>query len=160
MKIAEDTLAAIMTQLKTLDRGNYLDKSLSQYSALIVVDTEREMLDLVNLYAPEHLEIQLADPMAFFAKVKNAGSCFIGDDSPVAAGDYATGTNHTLPTGTATRYASAVSPETFMKTIQYQRLTNDGLKRLLPIVEHVSDAEGLDAHKRSVQIRFESGTQS
>jgi histidinol dehydrogenase len=160
LQIAENTLQAIIRQLKTLDRGNYLEKSLSQYSALIVVESERQMVDLVNLYAPEHLEIQLADPMEFLKKVKNAGSCFIGDDSPVAAGDYATGTNHTLPTGTATRYASAVSPETFMKTIQYQRLTKEGLKQLQPIVEHVSNAEGLDAHKRSVQIRFESGTQS
>lgn len=160
IKLAEEVLEAINRQLKTLDRGNYLEKSLSQFSALIVVETDQEMLDLVNLYAPEHLEIQVANPMDFFAKVKNAGSCFIGEDSPVAAGDYATGTNHTLPTGTATRYSSAVSPETFMKTIQYQQLTKEGLKQLQPIVEHISDAEGLDAHKRSVQIRSESGTQS
>ena len=160
LTVAEETLREIKGQFASLDRGNYLEKSLSQYSALIVVDTEDDLLDLVNEYAPEHLEIQLADPTAFLAKVKNAGSCFLGNYSPVAAGDYATGTNHTLPTGTATRYASAVSPETFMKTIQYQRLTKEGLKELQPIVEAISGAEGLDAHKRSVQIRFESGTQS
>ena len=120
-----------------------------------MVDTEGDLLDLVNEYAPEHLEIQLDDPTAFLAKVKNAGSCFLGNYSPVAAGDYATGTNHTLPTGTATRYASAVSPETFMKTIQYQRVSKEGLEAVRPIVEAISDAEGLDAHKRSVQIRFE-----
>jgi histidinol dehydrogenase len=158
--IAEQTQAEIQRQMSTLDRGDYLEKSLSHYSGLILVDSEQEMLDLVNLYAPEHLEIHVTNPMEFFQRVENAGSCFIGEDSPVAAGDYATGTNHTLPTGTATRYASAVSPETFMKTIQYQRLTKEGLKQLQPIVEHISDAEGLDAHKRSVQIRSESGTQS
>jgi histidinol dehydrogenase len=160
LQLAEFTLHAIESQVSSLGRGDYLEKSLTQYSALVVVETDEELLDLVNEYAPEHLEIQLEEPMAFLAKVQNAGSCFIGNDSPVAAGDYATGTNHTLPTGTATRYASAVSPETFMKTVQYQRLTNDGLRELLPIVEAIADAEGLDGHKRSVQIRFESGTQS
>ena len=160
LQLAELTRHAIEQQVTMLDRGHYLEKSLSQFSALIVVDSDDELLSLVNEYAPEHLEIQLADPEAFLKKVKNAGSCFLGDYSPVAAGDYATGTNHTLPTGSAARYASAVSPETFMKTIQYQCLTKDGLKQLQPIVETISDAEGLDAHKRSVQIRFESGTQS
>lgn len=155
LAIAEETLREIEGQFGSLNRGNYLEKSLSQYSALIVVDTEGDLLDLVNEYAPEHLEIQLDDPTAFLAKVKNAGSCFLGNYSPVAAGDYATGTNHTLPTGTATRYASAVSPETFMKTIQYQRVSKEGLEAVRPIVEAISDAEGLDAHKRSVQIRFE-----
>ena len=160
MRLAEATKAAIERQVTKLDRGGYLEKSLGGYSGIIVVEDDQELLNFVNEYAPEHLEIQLADPMQFLAKVKSAGSCFLGEDSPVAAGDYATGTNHTLPTGSAARYASAVSPETFMKTIQYQRLTKDGLKSLQPIVETISDAEGLDAHKRSVQIRFESGTQS
>ncbi|MBI1332503.1 MAG: histidinol dehydrogenase [Armatimonadetes bacterium] len=155
MAFAEAVKTAIERQLVGLDRQGYLAKSLSQFSALIVVDSDDALIDLVNEYAPEHLEIQTADPDGFFAQVRNAGSCFLGGDSPIAAGDYATGTNHTLPTGTATRYASAVSPETFIKTIQYQRLSKDGLAELKPIVEHVSDAEGLDAHKRSVQIRFE-----
>lgn len=155
LSLAEEVLRAVESQVKSLDRQGYLEKSLSQYSALIVVDTDEGLIDLVNEYAPEHLEIQVQDPSGFMAKVQNAGSCFLGGDSPIAAGDYATGTNHTLPTGTATRFASAVSPETFTKTIQYQQLTKDGLEQLRPIVEQVSDAEGLDAHKRSVQIRFE-----
>ena len=153
--IAEKTLAAIERQVATLDRQGYLAKSLDQYSALIVVDSEDELIALLNEYAPEHLEIQMENPLDFLSKVQNAGSCFLGNYSPIAAGDYATGTNHTLPTGTATRYSSAVSPETFTKTIQYQWVTPDGLEQLKSIVEHVSDAEGLDAHKRSVQIRFE-----
>lgn len=153
--LANEVAQEIQKQMSTLDRQGYLEKSLSQYSALVVVDSEDELVKLMNVYAPEHLEIHLANPSGFLDKVKNAGSCFLGNDSPIAAGDYATGTNHTLPTGTATRFASAVSPETFTKTIQYQRATKDGLRELLPIVEHVSDAEGLDAHKRSVQIRFE-----
>lgn len=153
--MAEQVKQAIEVQVAGLDRQGYLEKSLSQYSALIVVDSEDELVALMNEYAPEHLEIQVADPEGFMSKVKNAGSCFLGNDSPIAAGDYATGTNHTLPTGTATRFSSAVSPETFMKTIQYQRVTKSGLDHLKPIVEQISDAEGLDAHKRSVQIRFE-----
>ena len=160
LALAEETLRAIDHQVTKLSRAHYLDQSLSKYSALIVVDNDEALLNLVNEYAPEHLEIQLADPDGFMAQVQNAGSCFLGNYSPIAAGDYATGTNHTLPTGTATRYASAVSPETFMKTIQYQRVTKDGLMELQPIVEAISDAEGLDAHKRSVQIRSDSGTQS
>lgn len=153
--MAEQVKQAIEVQVAGLDRQGYLEKSLSQYSALIVVDSEGELVALMNEYAPEHLEIQVANPEGFMNKVKNAGSCFLGNDSPIAAGDYATGTNHTLPTGTATRFSSAVSPETFMKTIQYQRVTKSGLDHLKPIVEQISDAEGLDAHKRSVQIRFE-----
>lgn len=155
LAMAEDVATAIQKQMETLDRQGYLEKSLSHFSALVVVDSEEELVSLMNEYAPEHLEIHLEDSAAFLAKVKNAGSCFLGNDSPIAAGDYATGTNHTLPTGTATRFSSAVSPETFTKTIQYQRASKDGLAYLRPIVEHVSDAEGLDAHKRSVQIRFE-----
>ena len=155
MGLAEAVKRAIDQQVAGLVRQGYLEKSLSQYSALIVVEDEEQLVSLMNEYAPEHLEIQMAHPDEFMAKVTNAGACFIGSDSPIAAGDYATGTNHTLPTGTATRFASAVSPETFTKTIQYQRLTKDGLDALRPIVEQISDAEGLDAHKRSVQIRFE-----
>ena len=160
LALAEEVLREVERQAASLDRGNYLDKSLSQFSALIVVDSDEDMLALVNEYAPEHLAIQLQDAEGFLTQIQHAGSCFLGNHSPIAAGDYATGTNHTLPTGTATRYASAVSPETFMKTIQYQRVTKDGLESLRPIVEAISDAEGLDGHKRSVQIRFESGTQS
>lgn len=154
-EVAEATVQEIEKQRPTLARQKYIAEALSTFSAIIVVDTLQEMIDLTNEYKPEHLEIQTASPQAVFAQIRHAGSTFIGPYAPVAVGDYASGTNHCLPTGSATAFSSAVNPETFMKFLQFQELTQEGLEGLKPIVEKISDAEGLDAHKRSVQIRFE-----
>jgi histidinol dehydrogenase len=152
--IAKKTAAEIEKQIKTLSRLEYINKALYAFSAIIVVDSEKEMIDLTNQYKPEHLEIQTKNPQVIFQQIRHAGSTFLGDFAPVAVGDYASGTNHCLPTGCATAYSSAVSPETFLKTLQFQELTKEGLKSLEPIVRVVSNAEGLDAHNQSVQIRF------
>jgi histidinol dehydrogenase len=142
------------SQIINLKRQDYIRESLSRFCAVINVQSESEMIELCNEYAPEHLEIQTNNPKLTFEGIKNAGSVFIGSYAPVAVGDYASGTNHCLPTGNAVKYSSPVSPETFLKTVQFQELTEAGLKNLLPIVETISDAEGLDAHKISCQIRF------
>lgn len=155
LTIAQETKREISKQKAELKRKEYIDVALSEFSAIVVVDSLDEMIELTNLYMPEHLEIQTKDPSSVFARIRHAGSTFLGAYAPVAVGDYASGTNHCLPTGCATAYSSPVNPESFMKILQYQELTASGLETLKPIVEVISDAEGLDAHKRSVQIRFE-----
>lgn len=154
--IAEKTAEEIDRQKVTLNRRKYIDEALIRFSVIIVVDSIKEMIDLTNQYMPEHLEIQTSFPSDIFKQIRHAGSTFLGPYAPVSVGDYASGTNHCLPTGFATGYSSPVSPETFLKTLQFQELTAEGLKKLLPIVEVISDAEGLDGHKRSVQLRFEA----
>lgn len=144
---------AIEKHLATLDRAAYAGQAVQKYSAILVASDEDEIIDIVNEYAPEHLEIQTRNPHAFYSRLNNVGSVFLGKDSPVAAGDYATGTNHTLPTGGAAKYSSAVSPETFLRMVQFQELTSQGVEALLPIVEQVATAEGLQAHLDSVKIR-------
>lgn len=153
--IARKTLEEVRRQAPTLKRQKYVNDALTRFSAIVVVDSLKKMIDFTNEYSAEHLEIQTKNPRALLLKIKNAGSIFLGDYAPVAVGDYASGTNHCLPTGVAPRFASPVGVRMFMKASGYQYLTKQGLKRLKPIVETLSDVEGLDAHKRSVQIRFE-----
>lgn len=154
-KIAEQTLEQLQKQTPKLKRQQYIQTALKTYSAIILVDSLDEMIDFANDYSAEHLEIQTKEPEKVFQKIRNAGSVFIGNYAPVAVGDYASGTNHCLPTGVAPKFASPVGVETFLKTIEFQILKKEGLQTLKPIVEAISDVEGLDAHKRSVQIRFE-----
>jgi histidinol dehydrogenase len=151
--MADAIQSEIARQLEKLDRQAYAATALERYSAIIVFASEAEMLDYVDAYAPEHLEIQTVDPVAILERLRNVGSAFLGQFAPIAAGDYATGTNHTLPTGGAARYASAVSPETFMRTIQFQEATREGLGSLEPVVTSIANAEGLTAHRDSVKIR-------
>lgn len=154
-KIAEQTAKEIEKQAPGLKRQEYITAALAQYSAIILVDSIEEMIEFSNNYSPEHLEVQVKNPKKLLPQLTNAGTVFMGDYAPVAVGDYASGTNHCLPTGVAPKFASPVGVRMFLKTGGYQELTKDGLNRLKPIVETLSDVEGLDAHKRSVQIRFE-----
>ena len=153
--IAKQTLVEVKRQAPTLKRQKYIQDALTRFSAIIVVRSLKEMIDFANDYSAEHLEVQTKDPRALLPKLQNAGTIFLGDYAPVAVGDYASGTNHCLPTGVAPKFASPVGVRMFMKASGYQYLTKEGLKKLKPIVEVLSDVEGLDAHKRSVQIRFE-----
>lgn len=155
MKIAEATQKEISAQIPDLSRQKFIIEACDRYSAVVVVDTEEEMIEFANEYAAEHLEIQTKNPREIFAQIRNAGSVFIGNYAPVAVGDYASGTNHCLPTGVAPKFSSPVSVETFMKNMEFQELTKEGLKNLQPIVQTISRVEGLDAHEKSVNIRFE-----
>ncbi|KKU80985.1 MAG: Histidinol dehydrogenase [Parcubacteria group bacterium GW2011_GWA2_47_8] len=155
VEIARATLAEVKRQASTLKRQKYIQDALTRFSAIVVVDSLKQMIDFANEYSAEHLEIQTRNPLALLPKIKNAGTVFLGDYAPVAVGDYASGTNHCLPTGVAPKFSSPVGVRMFMKASGYQVLTKQGLNRLKPIVETLSDVEGLDAHKRSVQIRFE-----
>lgn len=153
-KLAQQTRDEVEKQIKRLKRRDIIEKSLNNYSCAIVFDTWQEAIDFTNEYAPEHLEIQTLDPFATLAQINNAGSIFLGDYAPVAIGDYASGTNHILPTGYWANRASAVNIATFQKKSEVQYLTREGLDNLEEIVDVVSGIEGLDAHWNSVNVRI------
>ncbi len=137
-----------------LSRKEIIEKSLLN-SALILVGNLDEAIEISNQYAPEHLILSVKDAENFAEKIINSGSVFLGNYSPESAGDYASGTNHTLPTnGYASAY-SGVSLDSFMKNITFQKLTQSGLQKIAPAIEAMAEAEGLDAHKLAVIVRSE-----
>jgi len=142
-------------QLEKLPRKEIAAKALAN-SMTLVFEKLDECMDFSNLYAPEHLIIATDDPMALANKVVNAGSVFLGKYSCESAGDYASGTNHTLPTNGHARVSGGVAIESFMKKITFQELTSEGIRNIGPAIETMACAEGLDAHKNAVTIRLES----
>lgn len=153
-KVAEETQGEIMRQLSSLTRQDIIKQSLERYSAIIIVSDEREAIQFANEYAPEHLEIMTRNPESLAKEIINAGSVFLGNWAPKAAGDYASGTNHVLPTGGGAKIFSPVGVETFMKLSEVQSLTKEGLERLTPIIEALSRVEGLDGHWNSIKQRL------
>lgn len=148
-------IAEISLQLKSLPRKDIAAKALKNSCAVILEDTDTAIA-LINDYAPEHLILALAKEEEILDKIYNAGSVFIGNFSPEAAGDYASGTNHTLPTSGYARNYSGVSLDSFVKKITYQKITPKGLKALGPAVEIMAANEQLDAHKNAVTLRLNS----
>ncbi|MFZ4473671.1 MAG: histidinol dehydrogenase [Saprospiraceae bacterium] len=140
-------------QLEKLPRKLFAAQALAQSKALLVHSMEEAML-WINAYAPEHLIIQTADAIQLAEKVINAGSVFIGPYTPESAGDYASGTNHTLPTGGYARVSGGVALDSFVKKITFQQISEAGLQALGPVVETMARAEGLEAHARAVSIRL------
>ncbi|WP_289752471.1 histidinol dehydrogenase [uncultured Duncaniella sp.] len=137
-----------------LSRAESVEGSLS-HSRLIVFTDSDDMMDFVNAYAPEHLIISMRDAWTLASKVRAAGSVFIGNYSPESAGDYASGTNHTLPTAAWARSYSGVNIDSFIRKITYQELTRDGLGLLAPTIVAMAEAEGLDAHALAVKVRVD-----
>jgi histidinol dehydrogenase len=123
-------------------------------SKLILVNDIEEGIDLVNQYAPEHLIISCKDEEKLAERIINAGSVFLGNYSPESAGDYASGTNHALPTNGYAKNYSGVSIDSFVKKITYQRLTKEGLKNIGQTITEMAIAEGLQAHANAVTIRL------
>ena len=150
---AKKVVAEISLQLKSLSRKDIAAKALKNSCAVILEDTNKAIA-LINAYAPEHLILALANEEAILDKIYNAGSVFIGNFSPEAAGDYASGTNHTLPTSGYARNYSGVSLDSFVKKITYQKITAKGLQALGPAVEIMAANEQLDAHKNAVTLRL------
>jgi histidinol dehydrogenase len=140
-------------QLHVLPRKEIARQSL-QHGKLIYLADLQQALRYINLYAPEHLILNLRNPARLLPAIKNAGSVFIGSASPEAAGDYASGTNHTLPTGGYARSESGISVESFMKMITFQQLSRQGLQRLGPGVQTMAEAENLYGHSNSVRLRL------
>ena len=137
-----------------LSRKNIIEKSLLN-SAIILVKELDEAVKISNDYAPEHLILSVQNAEILSEKISNAGSVFLGNYSPESAGDYASGTNHTLPTNGFADAYSSVSLDSFMKKITFQKLTKSGLNKIALTVETMAEAEGLDAHKLAVTIRRE-----
>ena len=151
--VIEPLLAEIDHQLSVLSRRELTEKSLS-HSRVVLLRDKQELIDLANLYAPEHLIIQCADYLDIADRVVNAGSVFLGPYTPESAGDYASGTNHTLPTSGYARAYSGVNLDSFIRKITFQEITRDGLLRLGPVIEVMAANEGLDAHKNAVSVRL------
>jgi histidinol dehydrogenase len=147
------TLAEIERQLAILPRREIAERALANSKAIIVANID-EGMKMLNSYAPEHLIIAAADAEVLSERVVNAGSVFIGNYSCESAGDYASGTNHTLPTAGYARSFGGVSVESFTKKITFQKLTKEGILNLGPVIETMAASEGLEAHKRAISIRL------
>ena len=143
----------VEVQLEKLPRKDIAVKALAN-SRLILLKDSDEMVELTNSYAPEHLIISMRDDEEIAERIYHAGSVFLGNYTPESAGDYASGTNHTLPTnGYATAY-SGVNLDSFVKKITYQKISKEGLEKLGPVIETMAAAEHLDAHKNAVALRL------
>ncbi len=152
--LAEQVKVEIEKQVKELPREKFASGSLTNSKAIILESID-DSIDLVNEYAAEHLIIACADDETIARRIINAGSVFLGNYSPESAGDYASGTNHTLPTNGFARSYSGVSVDSFVKKITYQKLSKEGLANIGKAVELMAKAEGLDAHANAVTIRLE-----
>lgn len=144
---------AVESQLQQLPRQEIAAKALEN-SVSIVMQNEQDALDIINAYAPEHLILASDDAMRIADGIINAGSVFLGHYTPESVGDYASGTNHTLPTNGFAKAYSGVSLDSFVRKITYQRLSPNGLQKLGPVVEQMAAAEELQAHKEAVSIRL------
>ncbi|TRO66376.1 histidinol dehydrogenase [Christiangramia sabulilitoris] len=143
----------IESQVQELPRKAIADKAIEN-SRLILVSSKEEALELINEYGPEHFIICSEDEDYFVKGVVNAGSVFIGNYTPESAGDYASGTNHTLPTNGYAKQYSGVNLDSFMKTITFQKITEEGIREIGPSIELLAEAEGLQAHKNAVSLRL------
>ncbi|MEZ9872314.1 histidinol dehydrogenase [Vibrio sp. 10N.261.51.C6] len=152
--VADQVTEAVQKQLKELSRANIAQQALAS-SLIIIAESITQAIAISNFYGPEHLIVQTKNPRELLPLLDNAGSIFLGDWSPESAGDYASGTNHVLPTYGYTKTYSSLGLADFSKRMTVQELTADGLKGLAPTVVTMAEAEGLDAHKRAVTIRVE-----
>ncbi len=152
-QLVEKIQVQLAKQLDKLPRHSIASLAL-KHSKIIVVKQKRDALAVINAYAPEHLILAVKDEKYFTKKVINAGSVFIGNYTPESAGDYASGTNHTLPTNGYARMYSGVSLDSFVKKITFQKISAKGLQNLGPVIEIMAEAEQLVAHKNAVSIRL------
>ena len=154
-QLAQKIIESVKHQIIALPREEVTRKALA-HSKIIIVKNIEEAIEFVNLYAPEHLIIQCEKEEQVAMKIVNAGSVFIGNYTPVSAGDYASGTNHTLPTSGFAKAYSGVNLDSFVNKMTFQQLTPEGMRNLGPVISVMAENEGLDAHKRSVTIRMET----
>lgn len=157
--IADQVTDAVKSQLSVLSRAVTAEKALAS-SLVIISESMTQAISISNIYGPEHLIVQTKNPRELLPLLDNAGSIFLGSWSPESAGDYASGTNHVLPTYGYTRTYSSLGLADFSKRMTVQELSADGLRKLAPTVVTMAEAEGLDAHKRAVTIRIEQLNQA
>jgi histidinol dehydrogenase len=155
LELLERVKSEVDIQMELLPRKDIALKALEN-SKLIMLQTINNCVDFSNLYAPEHLIINVADANSVANNIKNAGSVFLGVFSCESAGDYASGTNHTLPTNGFARNYSGISVESFLKKISFQEISSEGIKNLGPVIEIMAEAESLLGHKNAVSVRLKS----
>ena len=153
-KLQTEVVYEVERQLGYLTRRDIAEKSLASSKLILVKDME-EALELTNAYAPEHLIIETKDYMEVAGQIVNAGSVFLGAFSPESAGDYASGTNHTLPTNGYAKAYSGVSLDSFIRKITFQEILPSGMSAIGPAIEVMAANEHLDAHKNAVTVRLE-----
>jgi histidinol dehydrogenase len=153
-KLIENVIKELETQLKEIERYSIAKQAL-KYAKFIYLESENDAIDLINEYAPEHFITCTSNNEFYCKNIKNAGSVFIGDYTPESAGDYASGTNHTLPTNGCAKAYSGINLDAFLKTISFQEITGEGLLGIGRTIEIMAEAEGLQAHSRAVQIRLD-----
>ena len=153
-KLQTEVVYEVERQLGYLTRRDIAEKSLANSKLILVKDME-EALELTNAYAPEHLIIETKDYMEVAGQIVNAGSVFLGAFSPESAGDYASGTNHTLPTNGYAKAYSGVSLDSFIRKITFQEILPSGMSAIGPAIEVMAANEHLDAHKNAVTVRLE-----
>ena len=154
-QIADKTIKKLINQLNALERKDIASAALNN-SKVIYFDNYNDLIDFTNFYGPEHLIVCLEKNNEFIDKIINAGSVFIGNYTPESAGDYASGTNHTLPTNGYARQYSGVNLDSYLKAVTFQKISAEGLSKLGPTIEKMALAEGLEAHKNAVSIRLKS----
>ncbi len=154
IELAHEVHDKISGKIKYMERSKIIEESLEKYGKIIIVDSLVDAVDFSNEYAPEHLIIMIEDPEKVLKDIKNAGSIFLGELTPVAAGDYGSGTNHVLPTSKNAKMYSGLSTESFIKKPTVQRLSKEGIENLKDIVVTLAEYEGLYAHAESFKKRI------
>ena len=153
--LAQAVAAEVERQAAQLSRGEYIAESL-KYSRAVVFSQRDDMIAFANEYAAEHLIVSMQDAWSVVDKITAAGSIFVGNYSPESAGDYASGTNHTLPTSGWAHSCSGVNIDSFMRKMTIQQLSKEGLQGLAATIVAMADAEGLEAHAAAVKVRMEN----
>jgi histidinol dehydrogenase len=155
LKLAQQVQQSVNQQLANHPRKLLTEKAIANYGLIVVVDSLTEAVELSNLFAPEHLELEVAEPWNLIEQIRHAGAIFLGNSTPEAVGDYLAGPNHTLPTSGAARYASALGVETFMKHSSLIQYSSTALKKMSSTIQILAQAEGLPSHADSVKFRTE-----
>jgi histidinol dehydrogenase len=151
--LALKVVAEVEQQLIDHPRRTLTEKAIAHYGLIIVVDSLETAAELSNEFAPEHLELEVADPWALVEHIRHAGAIFLGSATPEAVGDYLAGPNHTLPTSGSARYASALGVETFMKHSSLIQYSPTALQKVSEAIDILATAEGLTSHADSVRLR-------
>lgn len=154
--LAKNVQVAVERQLVDHPRRTLTEKAIAHYGLIVVVESLTAAAELSNEFAPEHLELEVADPWALLEKIRHAGAIFLGYDTPEAVGDYLAGPNHTLPTSGAARYASALGVETFLKHSSLIQYSPTALQKVAGAIDVLAKAEGLPSHAESVRLRMQN----
>jgi histidinol dehydrogenase len=155
VNLAHKVQQEVNQQLANHARKLLTEKAIANYGLIVIVDSLTEAVELSNLFAPEHLELEVAEPWDLIEQIRHAGAIFLGNSTPEAVGDYLAGPNHTLPTSGAARYASALGVETFMKHSSLIQYSSTALKKMSSTIQILAQAEGLPSHADSVKFRTE-----